>query len=61
MTGSGRSAAASALIDAARRSSALPGGSGVHVTRHVSAPATWLDDVPRTWRTPSTMWFIPWM
>ena len=37
------------------------GGSGVDVTRHTSAPGTWLVDCPRIWRTPSTMWFMPWM
>ena len=30
-------------------------------TSTCSAPATWLAAVPRTWRTPSRMLFIPWM
>ena len=41
--------------DIARRMRALPGGNGVDVTRHTSAPGTCDVDVPRIWRTPSTM------
>ena len=42
-------------------SAALPGGSGVLVTRQVSAPSTCDVDSPRICLTPSTMWFMPWM
>src|SRR5207302_9806653 len=34
---------------------------GADVTRHTSAFGTWLVDSPRICRTPSTMWFMPWM
>ena len=47
--------------DILRRMSALPGGSGAQVTRQVSAPGTWDVESPLIWRTPSTMWFMPWM
>ena len=31
------------------------------VTRTCSTPGTWLTEVPRNWRTPSAIPFIPWM
>ena len=34
---------------------------GAEVTRQTSAPGTCDVDVPRTWRTPSRTWFMPWM
>src|SRR4029453_9624595 len=37
-----------------RRRSALVGTPSPLVTRHVSAPSTWLVEVPRIWRTPSS-------
>src|SRR5437764_10846429 len=50
-----------AAHQAARRIRALPGGRGVDVTRHTSAPGTCDVDSPRIWRTPSRTWFMPWM
>lgn len=46
---------------AATRISADVDGGGAEVTKDTEAPGTWLLEVPRIWRTPSTMWFIPWM
>src|SRR5215207_3988705 len=37
-----------------RSRSALVGTPSPLVTRHASAPSTWLVDVPRIWRTPSS-------
>ena len=54
-------AATSSVTPRSAAAGRCPGGSGVHVTRHTSAPSTWFDDVPRICRTPSTMWFMPWM
>src|SRR5690349_13963753 len=39
----------------------LVGTPSALVTSTCSAPSTCAVDVPRTWRTPSTMWLKPWM
>ena len=43
------------------RMSALVGTPVPEVTSTCSTSSTWLHDVPRIWRTPSVMPFIPWM
>jgi len=45
----------------ARPQGELAAGGGADVTRLTSAPGTCAEDVPRIWRTASTMWFMPWM